>query len=334
MRKHFFILTFCLFILLKTWIFTTVIFSSRHPVPGGNILISIPPGQSASQIGKILADSGLSISPRIFSIAAIITGNDDKLGSGVYSIGPDFTLRELLSTLRKGQGYSIPVRITEGARLNEVARKISSELGLEESLILKLVKDSAFVDSLLPGESSLEGFIYPDTYMFPVNTNERKVLRSMVERFSQIFNDSMIEKANMIGLSMRDAVILASIIEKEARVPMERKLISAVFHNRLRLRRPIESCATIRYIMNKPTEPLTYQDLEVRSPYNTYLNLGLPPGPICNPGKASLEAAVSPAKVDYLYFVSRGDGTHIFSRTLTEHNFAKRKIKGANKGIN
>jgi UPF0755 protein len=325
MKKY--IVIAILFIVFKGYMFTAIVLSTRHTVPGGKILITIPPGRSATQIAELLSEGGIPISPWAFTTATALTGIDKKLASGTYELGPDLSLSELLDTLTKGKGYSIQLGFPEGVSIGDVANRLDSKLGLDESVIRGLTEDPIFADSLVPGETALEGFLYPDTYMFPMNITERKAVKLMVERFDQIFDDSMKAQAGRKGLSIRESVILASIIEREAMVAMERKIISGIFHNRLRIGRPIESCATVRYILDKPTETLTYRDLEVESPYNTYTNTGLPPSPICNPGRASLEAAVKPADVEYLYFVARGDGSHIFSKTLAEHNLAKRKVK-------
>jgi UPF0755 protein len=327
MKKHLLVPLLILLILVPVSLLALMMFYSTHEVPGGKILVTIPEGQSAAQIGKLLSESGVPVSPEIFSLAALLTGVDKRLDSGTYEIGPDVSLAGLLDMLRKGRGYSIHVTIPEGSDIDGVTRRLSQNLGLDETVLRELAEEPAFVDSLVPGRRSLEGFLYPDTYLIPADITERGALRLMVERFNEIFDDSLRELAEKNGLSYYSSVILASIIEKEAKVPMERKIISGVFHNRLKLGRPIESCATIRYLLHKPTEPLTYGDLEVPSAYNTYLNPGLPPAPICNPGRASLEAAVSPAEVGYLYFVAKGDGSHIFSKDLSEHNLAKKKLK-------
>jgi len=327
MKKYFLIALVILLPVLIVGTYLAVEFSSRHSVPGGRMLITILEGQSAREIGSLLEDKGLPVSPGMFSLAAVITGTDKNLDSGTYELGPDFTILGLLETFEKGKGYSVEVRLLEGGTMKEFAGRLSSKLGLSESVFQELGTDSAFVDSLVPGSVSLEGFLYPDTYSFPVNTTERMVLKILVHRFDRVFDELTENDGDSTGLSKFETVILASIIEKEAKVPMERRLISGVFHNRLKIGRPIESCATIRFILDKPTLPLTYQDLSAQSPYNTYINRGLPPGPISNPGRASLEAALHPAEVDYLYFVARGDGSHIFSKNLTDHNRAKENIK-------
>jgi UPF0755 protein len=179
---------------------------------------------------------------------------------------------------------------------------------------------------------NLEGYLYPDTYDFEWGTPPSKAAAAMLENFRSIFDTSWAGKLEGRKLTTHQAVIMASLVEREAQVDSERAIIASVFYNRLRLFRPLESCASIEYILprHKNTK-LTYADLKIDSPYNTYRRVGLPPGPISNPGRASLEAAVFPAKTDYLYFVSRGDGGHIFSKSLQEHIRAKsvcERLKG------
>jgi UPF0755 protein len=327
MRTYRTILLVAGFLGFKAIVFLALLLTMPHDTPEGLIFVTVPHGKTAGEIGESLAQQGLPINPATFSLVTLLTGTDKKLGSGVYSIGRSFSLLELLESLTSGGGLSVKISFPEGLTMNEVASRLSSELAVDEALVLSLSKNKSFADSLVRGEANLEGFLFPDTYRFPPNASGRLVLRTMATRFQEVFDESMRNAARRAGLTSREAVVLASIIEKEAKLPEERPIISAVFHNRLSVGRPLESCATVRFFLQKPIEPLTYADLETRSPYNTYLNAGLPPDPICSPGKASLEAAVYPASVDYLYFVAKGDGSHIFSRTLDEHNLAKQRMK-------
>jgi UPF0755 protein len=303
------------------------IYSIDRPVPGDRTFISIPRGTNAAGVAQILSESGIPIHPVVFRIASLLTRSDTKLGSGTYELESKVSIRNLLAMFRRGAGHAIPVRIPEGATLGEVADRLAATLPVNRDTIIELAGDEAYADSLLPGATGLNGCLYPDTYFFTLDTTEREALATMVKRFRQIYEEEIGSMASTDGLTRREIVILASIIEKEARVPMERKIISGVFHNRLEIGRPIESCATVRYALDKQIGALTFKDLQVDSPYNTYIHSGLPPGPIGNPGRASLDAAVRPADVDYLYFVARGDGSHIFSKSLEEHNRAKRSIR-------
>jgi UPF0755 protein len=327
MRKHPILTILIAYCVLRVLALGVFVYTGDRPVPGGRIVVSIPPGTGAAGVGEILADHGIPLNPTLFSIAAVLSRSDTRLGSGTYELGPSVSIRDLLETFRRGAGSAVTVRIPEGATLAEVADLLSENLPMDRDSIIELAGDERFAGSVLPGTSDLEGFLFPDTYFFTLDTTEREALSIMAARFRQVYEEEILPDASANGLSRRQAVILASIIEKEARMPMERKIISGVFHNRLKIGRPIESCATVRFVLDKPKDPLTYRDLRVESPYNTYLHAGLPPGPIGNPGRASLDAAVRPADVDYLYFVARGDGSHIFSKTLEEHNRAKRMLR-------
>ncbi|HLA41159.1 MAG TPA: endolytic transglycosylase MltG, partial [Candidatus Glassbacteria bacterium] len=166
----------------------------------------------------------------------------------------------------------------------------------------------------------------------PPTISEESVLRLMVDRFSQVYEDLARRREPASELDRRQSVILASIIEKEAQLDRERPIISSVFLNRIAGNRPLESCATVLFVLGKHKSRLLYRDLEIESTYNTYLHRGLPPGPICSPGRASLEAALFPAQTGYLYFVARGDGSHVFSRSLDEHVQAKRRYQNSGPG--
>jgi UPF0755 protein len=182
-------------------------------------------------------------------------------------------------------------------------------------------------------EFKLEGYLFPDTYIFDIKAGEKTIINRMLARFDEIFKPEYIEKAKNLGMSIDQVVILASIIEREAKESYERKTISGIFHNRLKSKDPnlkkLQSCATIQYILlNRDgivKEKITDEDTKIKHPYNTYQIEGLPPGPICAPGKDSIEAALSPEETDFYYFVAKGDGTHEFSRTLKEHQAATRK---------
>jgi UPF0755 protein len=174
---------------------------------------------------------------------------------------------------------------------------------------------------------NLEGYLFPETYFFDVETDERAVVKIMVDQFHQVFADSLYRRLPVLDLSLHQAVTLASIVELEAVAAEERPVISGVFQRRLKLNRRLESCATVEYALGVHKKRLTNADLKVQSPFNTYRYRGLPPGPIGNPGRAAILATLYPTDTEYLYFVARGDGTHIFSRTNKEHVHAKQLVR-------
>lgn len=213
-----------------------------------------------------------------------------------------------------------------------IAGLLQEQAGIDSAGFLDACRDPQRLARLGIPANNFEGYLYPDTYDFEWNTPPDRALEAMLKNFQSQFDSTWQAELKRQGLTRHQAVIMASLVEREAQVDSERVLVASVFYNRLRLRRPLESCASIEYILPKhKNTKLTYRDLQIDSPYNTYRRPGLPPGPISNPGRRSLEAAVFPAKTDYLYFVSRGDGGHIFSRTLQEHIRAKNlceRLKG------
>ena len=198
---------------------------------------------------------------------------------------------------------------------------------MDSAAFVELAYDSAFCRGVGIAAPSLEGYLFPDTYYVPRNIRARTMIETMLARFRAVFDDSLAQRTRQIGFTAHEILTLASIIEREARVEEERPIISGVFHRRLKLRRPLEADPTVEYALGMRKKRLLYKDLEVDSPYNTYRYPGLPPGPICNPGRASILAALYPAETPYLYFVAKGDGTHEFTSSERDHLNAKRRIR-------
>jgi UPF0755 protein len=192
---------------------------------------------------------------------------------------------------------------------------------------MEFVHNSAYIESLGINAPSLEGYLFPESYLITYGADSRDIVEMMVAHFFDVFTQDMKERAEELGFTMEEAVTLASLIEKEAACEHEKPIISGVYHNRLKKGLLLQCDATIQYILPKRKPRLFYSDLQIDSPYNTYIYKGLPPTPIASPGRSSIIAALWPASTDYLYFVARGDTTHIFSRTLEEHNEAKRRVK-------
>ena len=230
--------------------------------------------------------------------------------------------RQIVNQMVPGIGAFRRVTVPEGLTLAEVADLMeNSGLGKKEKLLKEAENPELLSQAGIAGKK-LEGYLFPTTYYFTPVTTEREILLAMVEEFQQSFTPAMREQAKELGLSIHEVVTLASMIEKETALPEERLWVSAVFHNRLKRRIALQSDPTVIYGLKRFSKNLTRKDLQRRNPYNTYLVPGLPPGPICNPGLAALEAALAPLAVPYLYFVSKNDGTHLFSKTISEHNRA------------
>ena len=189
------------------------------------------------------------------------------------------------------------------------------------------IYDYDFISQIPDREKKLEGYLFPDTYEIYKETSAEAIVDKLLSRFNNIFTKEYKNRAKELNMTIDQVVTLASIIEREAKLDSERKTISAVFHNRLKKKMLLQSCATVQYILKEQKEELTYKDLEIESPYNTYKHIGLPPGPIASPGLKAIEAALYPENTDYLYFFTKDDSSHVFSRTYNEHISAQNKFK-------
>jgi UPF0755 protein len=289
--------------------------------------VFIPEGLSTMEIARSLKDDGIIDNPIVFVLLARLLGLDRKLKAGKYNLQRDMAELDCVKIVSEGGIKSLRVTIPEGLTVDATARLLEKELEIDGQRLLSLCADSAVMQRFdLEGES-LEGYLFPDTYRFGWGMKEEEILEVMVRRFRTVFAEEWMNVGGLSELSRYEVLILASIIEGETLRHDESPLISAVFHNRLRLNRPLQADPTIQYILREHKPRILYKHLKIDSPYNTYLYRGLPPSPICSPGRMSMRAAMSPAPVDYLYFVAEGNGRHIFSRTLKEHNLAKRAVR-------
>ena len=289
-------------------------------LPAGAAIVSVMPGEPFRITSQRLAAAGVIRHAWLLRWWARWWGLDRLVRSGDYRFDKPLSPREVLALLRSATAALSRVTIPEGSTLNQVAELLAVGGFGGADQFLCLGRDADVLQRLDLPASGLEGYLFPDTYAFTWSTPTRQILATMVERFHEQI-DTLQQRRLQAGMREDEMVILASLIEKETGAAEERPLISAVFHNRLRIGMPLQSDPTTVYGRDVPGPP-TAADLAVDSPYNTYRHAGLPPGPICNPGRAALEAAVAPANVPYLYFVARNDGTHEFSRTLEEHNRA------------
>ncbi|MFQ5630496.1 MAG: endolytic transglycosylase MltG [bacterium] len=287
--------------------------------------VIIPPGSSITEIAAILRRSALVRRPQFFIFAARLSGDDKHLKAGKFSLPGGANNRELLKILSSGhKQVHEKITIPEGITSRRIASLFARQADIDSVEFVTLVSDSGFVQALGIEAPSLEGYLFPETYYLPWGITSREAIAFMVDHFNNQLPDSAESKARLLGLSLHEIVTLASIIEGEAMVDAERRTIAAVYHNRLRKGIRLQADPTIQYIIPDGPRRLLNADLQIDSPYNSYLYAGLPPGPINNPGQKSLEAALNPLDVPYLYMVARGDGSHIFSTTLAEHNKAHR----------
>lgn len=291
------------------------------------IEVIVPEGASASTVSRILEEQGVIPSARRFTVIAKLTGNDKRIQAGRYLFRRGMGIRTVLGKLVKGETVPLRVTVPEGLTVEEIAELLSEVLGIDGSVFLSLARDEKRAQRMGIERNDFEGFLFPNTYHFNHGTGEEAVLESMVDEFWKNFDDSLKQRAKEIGFTVYETVILASLIEEEAMLQREHATISQVYHKRLRLGRALECDATVQYALPEHKSRLLYSDLKVDSPYNTYLHKGLPPGPIANPGRSALVAALYPAKSDFLYYVARGDGSHIFSKTAEEHYQAISSLK-------
>lgn len=289
-----------------------------------NKVITVPSGANSGQIGNLLEAEGLIRSRTAFRFYAKYRGLDNKLQAGAYNINAGLSTPEIIERLAKGETFSLNITIPEGYTLRQIADRLAEKQLVNRTRFLNLTAhgrfDYDFIRGLPEGPNRLEGYLFPDTYRITNKTTEEQVINMMLARMARELTPEFKEKAAKAGLSVHQAVTLASLVEREVKKDEERPKAAAVFLNRLKKGWKLESCATIQYILGEPKARLFARDLQVDSPYNTYKNTGLPPGPIASPGGPSLRAAVNPADVEYMFFVVSEDGKHIFSRTLEEHN--------------
>lgn len=294
-----------------------------------DVVVTIARGQSTNSIANTLNNNGLIKSKEAFVYYARFKGLADKLKVGEYTVNPAMSVAEIVEKLVNGKVVTISFTIPEGYDLKQIAAVLKSKGLINEDKYWELVKEGDFEYSFLKDlpktEKRFEGYLFPDTYSIPKGYTEKQILNMMLKRFQEVWEQLPGDKTKM---SVHELITLASIVEMEAQVDEERPLVASVFLNRLKINMALESCATIQYALPQRVERVLYKDLEIKSPYNTYINPGLPPGPIGSPGKASLNAVLNPAESNYYFFLAKLDssGTHVFSKTLTEHNKNKNKL--------
>jgi UPF0755 protein len=296
---------------------------------GKTVLITVRQGDSATGIARRLEQEGAVRNARVFAFYARRKGLAAKIRPGDYRVRDTDSVQRLLSRLVAGDAEARWVTIPEGKTASQIAQILGEKgfCGEDEFRELTHRKPKHLGVALPVARASLEGYLMPDTYKLPTASSEKAIARLMLKNWNdKVFkpNKGLFSKS---GLTPDKAVIIASMIEREARVAKDRALISSVVRNRLKRKMPLQIDATVIYALGRHKSALTFADLKVDNPYNTYRNAGLPPGPICNPGEASVLAALQPAKTPYLYYVARPDGSHIFTKTFKEHQAAIRKIR-------
>lgn len=285
-------------------------------------VVEIPEGASFKETAGLLAQKGLIISPFWFRLLGKFQDAERKIKPGEYDLHTAMRPAEILNQLVSGRVIQYSVTIQEGFTARQIAKVLGATGIVKEADVARLVADPGFIKSLGIEAHTLEGYLFPDTYYFPKRARAEDVVKAMVSRFRQVYTPELQAQSAALKMTEVQVLTLASIIEKETGQDDERPLISAVFHNRLRKGVPLQSDPTVIYGIPDFNGNLTRKDLARPTPFNTYTIPGLPPGPIASPGGKSILAALNPAPVNYIFFVSRNDGTHQFSATLPEHNRA------------
>ncbi len=301
----------------------------NHPVGlwSSPRLLDIPPGTSFRQVVTLLHEQHLIRSSWFVTLLGRLQRLDRKIFPGEYELHEGLKSTEILAKLDRGELYQHAVTIPEGFSMIQIADILDQKGLARKSDVLQLGYDQEFIRSLDLTVSSLEGYLFPDTYHFSRYTPPEMILKTMVAHFQKVVTPEMREQAAQNGMTLHELLTLASVVEKETGLSDERPLVAGVFHNRLKNNIPLQSDPTVIYALENFDGDLRKADLSIRSPYNTYRVRGLPPGPIANPGLDAIRAVLEPTKTNYVYFVSRNDGSHEFSTTLAEHNRAVDKYQ-------
>jgi UPF0755 protein len=298
-------------------------------VANSEVNVTIKQGMTSDEIGQVLYDKGLFPSAMIFRLYARMYGLEHSLQAGDYLFDKDMTIRHMVDMMARGETASRTLLVPEGYTIDQIAQLVEKTKIGKAQMFKQLAVNYAPYDDMVSSADvtyKAEGYLFPATYQFSSGVTEQQVLDAMTTQFHNRFTPEMVSRAAEEGLSVRQVVILASLVEKEAQKEADRSVIAGVFLNRLRQAMPLQSCATIQYILGYPKAELSVQDTELPSPYNTYQHNGLPPGPIANPGMASIMAVLYPAQTDYLYFVADKQGAHHFSKTYEEHLLAIQQV--------
>ena len=293
----------------------------------GNARVTIPSGASMRIAADSLEAAGVIGSARAFRFYAKLTGRDRSIKAGTYLLDRRASWNAVIDALVEGRGIVFSVTIPEGWDLRTIVPVIANVMKVPASALDSATRDTALIRRLGIPIPTLEGYLFPETYLLPEGSEALPIVRRLVNEFERRWKPEWNARLKQLGMTRHEVITLASIVEKEAKVATERPVISAVYHNRLKRGMLLQADPTVLYALGRHAARVLYRDLEVKSPYNTYRNVGLPPGPIASPGVASIEAALFPADVPFLYFVAHPDGHHEFRATLREHNEAVRRMR-------
>jgi UPF0755 protein len=295
--------------------------------PVETVVVWVKPGQGFFETMGQLQAAGLVRKPERFRWLAYLQGYETRIRAGEYALSGALSPQAILETMVQGDTILHKVVIPEGATVAQIGDIVEKAGLVPKATFMAKAFDVSLAEALGVEGRSLEGYLFPETYFFPKGITAEQILRKMVAQFRRVFDDRWVSRAGEQGFTVHEVVTLASIVEKETGRPDERPRIASVFLNRLQKRMRLESDPTVIYGLENFDGNITRKDLKTDTPYNTYRIKGLPPGPISNPGKASLEAVLYPPSEPYLYFVSKNDGSHHFSKSFSEHRRMVRKYQ-------
>lgn len=297
------------------------------------VVVEVRPGATVGEVASLLRQRGLLRNPLAFRVGARLAGDGGRIKQGEYALSPTMSPARILRTLVSGNSIDHRLLVPEGSSIRHISelletRGLSDPAGFE----VQALRGGDDFDTEFPKRStSLQGYLFPDTYRVERRLPPDRLVSMMLARFEDVVWQDLMKRGSALrGKSLHDIITLASLVEGEARRPEEREIIAGVLWNRLNQGRPLQCDATVQYALGNHKQRLTFEDLRVESAYNTYLHVGLPPGPINSPGRASISAALNPARVSYLYYVARADGSHIFSNTYDEHQAAIERLAALN----
>jgi len=296
---------------------------------GPSTRVIIPRGATFADAADSLSKTNLVGWRKMFRVYARATGGDRNIKPGTYLLRHGTPWKDIIAALNGGHGLVNTITIPEGYTISQIAPLLARTLKVPVESVQAAVRDTSLLERLDIPNPTLEGYLFPDTYAFPLGTTASQAVHEMVYDFERRWKPDWDARASALKINRNDLVTMASIVEKEARVPEERPVIAAVYYNRLQKGMLLQADPTVQYALGHHVGRVLYKDLAVKSPYNTYINKGLPPGPVAAPGVASLAAAANPANVPYLYFVASPDGHHEFRMTLQEHTSAIREVRAA-----
>ena len=321
---YFFVISLTFYLTINFWPQTNI--NSLEKIRIGN-------GATLSNISSKLSKKGIITNRWVFEFLVKIKGLDKSMQAGTFRISDVRTNSDVINNIVFGAPERKKITFLEGWNIEQVAKHLSEKMDFNYLEVLELFSNEKLIKDLQLSAGTLEGYLFPETYYFFEGVDKISVIRRLVKEHKMFWNDNNLAKADSLGFSPYEIITLASIIEGEAIYDSERPIISAVYHNRLRIGMKLQADPTVQYIIDDGPRRLLNKDLRIKSPYNTYMYQGLPPGPINSPGKQSLIAALNPQDNDYLYFVAKGDGFHTFSRNEKEHERAKRAFQRVRKKV-